>query len=553
MIQDARTSLGSNVPKFGASLGLLRKWEHSFRELADARGFTEVNLPVCGPIERFRSRQTGEILLSAGPRFSDFHGMEWALRSDMTAFTVQFVLEHSSEMALPAKLFYAGKVFSYLSGENAQSEFSAGHGLSSGETKIESFEYGAEIIGQEELAADIEAINLALQLANAFGYGAITIVVGDARVAQSLLKFATETLPAAERAPFVEALSAALTQRDLLELHRLLQDARLAEVFEDAVKRSRAHEFLDKLHVNQGTQLTTRFDPWLLRPQKFYSGIVFEIYSEDSSGNLRWLGGGGRYDTLFTHFGRDIPAVGFMMKDPLTTKFDLSLPPSPTRPLRVALPKGRLAKKALELFEKVGVQVEVDLESTRKLVIPSTDGKFEFLLVKNSDVTRYLEEGVCEMGIAGSDVLDEHPSNVLRPATFSFGECRICLAGLPEMKEKLSTLSRPSVASKYVKITRRELRRRGVSCDIIPLQGSVELASVIHMSHAIVDLVETGTTLRENGLIIYDELARTRVQLAVTRGFYYQHHATLEAWLQTWQTLGYLKGAHAPIAGVISK
>lgn len=530
------------LPKHGEALLALRRWEHGYRELAHEHGFTEVSLPLVAPLARFRSLLTRENLLGDGPRFTDPQGLEWALRSDMTAFAVQFVLEHMSEVKLPARIAYAGKVFAYDKGTGAE-QSGARHaqlhlnlGLGS-DSSLESWEFGGEILGEGEIHADLEVLALASATARRFGLGRLTLVVGDARIARALFAATEEHALPADRAGLLQALRKAFATGDrhrfdeLFALHPFLARAYAA------LSMTAVSTFLAAVRERHA-DLDVQFDPWSRRTQDFYSGITFEIFAQDAVGKLRWLGGGGRYDTYFSHFGHDVPAVGFMLKDPSSVLERDSVTKGATPRVRVALPKGRLLKTALAALAEVGIVPETDPEGTRRLVIPSRCGEYEFLLVKNTDVGSYLDHGMADFAIVGSDVLDEGALQVVRPVTFAFGRCKICLAGKPGGAEPLRWSRRPRVATKYERLAHEALRLRGLSFDVIPLQGSVELASVIDLADAIVDLVETGSTLRENGLVVYEDLGHTRVHLACTRGFHYLYGARIDAWRAVWRDSG---------------
>jgi ATP phosphoribosyltransferase len=539
------------LPKYGEALAALRRLEHGYRELAHAHGFTEVNLPLVAPLSRFRSLLSRENLLAEGPRFADPQGLEWALRSDMTAFAVQFVLEHGSEIRLPARIAYAGKVFGYdkdrgrsVSSGARKEQAGARHGqlglpLGLGsDSSLESWEFGAEIIGLGELSADLEILGLAEATAREFGLGRLTLVVGDARVARALFDAAEEKATPADRAAIVQALHGAFACGDRHRFEELFAThGYLGEAFRTALAGSPVESFMTAVRSSHPS-LAVRFDPWSRRTQDFYSGITFEIFAEDGVGKLRWLGGGGRYDAYFRHFGRDLPAVGFMMKDPSVALERSGVRQGASDRIRIALPKGRLIKEALAALAEVGVAPETDPDTTRRLVLPSACGRYEFLLVKNTDVGTYLDNGTADFAIVGSDVLDENTLQAVRPVTFAFGRCRLCLAGKPGGYESLRWRRRPRVATKYERLAEEALFLRGLSFDVIPLQGSVELASVIDLADAIVDLVETGSTLRENGLVVYEELGTTRVHLACTRGFHYLHGDLVDQWRKAWIRTG---------------
>jgi ATP phosphoribosyltransferase len=290
-----------------------------------------------------------------------------------------------------------------------------------------------------------------------------------------------------------------------------------------------------------------QIDPLMTRKKNFYSGLIFDFWAEDGSGRLHSVGGGGRYDQLFEHFAQPLPAAGFMIRDPNTAGVagsshvsgennDTSSVRGQRAPIRIALPKGRLQKWGIDVFKLVGVEPLENPDSTRKLAIRSVCGGYEFLFVKNADVVSYVERGIADMALAGSDVIDEEPNTLLRPVTFEFGKCRICLAGQPQNAFSTEQIQRARIATKYPNQALRLLRDKGIDAEIIPLQGSVELASVISFCDAIVDLVETGKTLKENNLVIYDELTQTRVQLIMSRAYFVESSHQFRHWLKCWQS-----------------
>ena len=170
-----------------------------------------------------------------------------------------------------------------------------------------------------------------------------------------------------------------------------------------------------------------------------------------------------------------------------------------------ALPKGRLAEESAVLLEKCGVDVSALKEDTRKLVLTSGDGIYGFFLVKPSDVPVYVEAGVADLGIAGKDTLIEEDKELYEMLDLKIGECRMCIAGYPERRDAL-TNSNLRVATKYVNTARRIFAERGEDAEIIPLHGSIELAPVTGLADVIFDVVQTGSTLKANGLEVLEEI-----------------------------------------------
>lgn len=173
--------------------------------------------------------------------------------------------------------------------------------------------------------------------------------------------------------------------------------------------------------------------------------------------------------------------------------------PSPER-LTIALPKGRLLEEALVHLSRAGYGVR-DGDNGRQLVLQSTAEHVRYVLAKPSDVPVYVEYGAADLGIAGLDVLRESQRDLLEPLLLPFGYCRLALAA-PRGREDRSLRLEPNprVATKFPRLTEAFFRQRGVSAEIIELSGSVELAPLIDLADLIVDLVQSGQTLRDNGL-----------------------------------------------------
>jgi ATP phosphoribosyltransferase len=177
---------------------------------------------------------------------------------------------------------------------------------------------------------------------------------------------------------------------------------------------------------------------------------------------------------------------------------------------------------ALALFARAGVIVAESELNSRKLVIRSADQQYNFVLVKPGDVPTYVEYGVADMGICGRDVLMESRADVHEPLDLKFGRCKIAVAGKREaLGEDYNLLSTVRVATKYPRIATDYFHARGVPIEVITLSGSVELAPLLGLSDRIVDLVETGRTLKENGLEVIDVITESTARLVVNRASFH--------------------------------
>lgn len=193
-------------------------------------------------------------------------------------------------------------------------------------------------------------------------------------------------------------------------------------------------------------------------------------------------------------------------------------------PLTVAMPKGRLLEPAAELFRQMGWRCELG-NGSRQLVVTESnmqhDSPLRFLLVKPADVPVYVEYGAADLGIVGQDVLWESERDVYEPLLLGFGQCRLVVAGKPAQKGRSLRLATGlRVATKYPRMARAFFRQQGLSAEIIPLTGSIELAPLVELADLIVDVVETGRTLRENGLVELEEIAACQAMLIVNRVSY---------------------------------
>jgi ATP phosphoribosyltransferase len=196
--------------------------------------------------------------------------------------------------------------------------------------------------------------------------------------------------------------------------------------------------------------------------------------------------------------------------------------------LTIALAKGRLQEMALEYFSRAGVVVSEKALASRKLLVEDESGRYSFIFVKPGDVPVYVEYGVADAGICGRDVLMEAQADVHEPLDLGFGACRLVVAGRAETAEQgYNLLTTARVATKYPRITTDYFQRRGVPVELITLSGSIEIAPVLGLSDHIVDLVETGRTLKENGLVVIDTIAESTARLIVNRASYHLKRAAV--------------------------
>jgi ATP phosphoribosyltransferase len=184
--------------------------------------------------------------------------------------------------------------------------------------------------------------------------------------------------------------------------------------------------------------------------------------------------------------------------------------------LKIAMPKGRINKPAVQLLRDAGIPVPLDFDDSRKLIIPLEDADVEFIMAKPVDVPTYVEYGVADIGIVGKDVLMEENRNVYELLDLGIARCRMSVIGLPDWKPVLH----PRVATKYPQVASQYFREQGQQVEVIKLNGSIELAPLIGLADRIVDMVETGGTIRENGLVEMEKIFDITSRLIANRVSY---------------------------------
>lgn len=187
------------------------------------------------------------------------------------------------------------------------------------------------------------------------------------------------------------------------------------------------------------------------------------------------------------------------------------------RYLTFALGKGRLASQTLETFEKIGITCqEMKDKNTRKLIFVNEEHKLRFFLAKGPDVPTYVEYGAADIGIVGKDTILEEKRSIYEVLDLGFGRCRMCVCGPTEARELLRHQELIRVATKYPNIAKDYFyNKKHQTVEIIKLNGSIELAPIVGLSEVIVDIVETGSTLRENGLSVLEEVCPLSARMVV--------------------------------------
>ncbi|MDR0839423.1 MAG: ATP phosphoribosyltransferase [Oscillospiraceae bacterium] len=265
-----------------------------------------------------------------------------------------------------------------------------------------------------------------------------------------------------------------------------------------------------------------RIDFSVAGDMSYYDGIIFQGYAEGIPAAIL---SGGRYDSLMRKFGRRQGAIGFAVYiDLLERAEDIDDTTADAGFLNIALPKGRLGETVYAIFEKAGYGCADILGDSRKLVFENAQAGVRYFWVKPSDVAIYVERGAADIGVCGSDIIMDGSPDVYELADLGVGKCRLAVAAPREFEDRHSGVLR--VATKFVNIARNYYAGQNREIDVIQLNGSIELAPLLGLSDVIVDIVETGATLRENGLEVKEEIGDVSARLIANKaGFKFKHAA----------------------------
>ena len=268
-----------------------------------------------------------------------------------------------------------------------------------------------------------------------------------------------------------------------------------------------------------------RVDLSLVNDIDYYNGLVFRGYL---AGLPRAVLQGGRYDPLAEQFTKGAEAIGFALYMDELERLDTVRPEKEGRTmLNVALPKGRLGDKVYALLSAAGYGCGTDYNDSRRLVVENPEAGIRYFLVKPSDVAIYVAHGAADIGIVGKDILAEARADVYELLDTGLGKCRMCVAARNDFVDDPGRSLR--VATKFVNIAKAYYASQGRDIDIIKLNGSIELAPLLGLSDVIVDIVETGTTLKENDLKVVTEFMPISARLIANKAGYQFKKAEIDA------------------------
>jgi ATP phosphoribosyltransferase len=479
--------------RLGVATRHLRDVEDAVLTALRDGGYVEVAPPTA---------DVAEVFVGAGdaPRWIDPGGRVRSLRADFTGPVARIAATRFRDHDGPLRLAYRGPVFRQ-------------HGVQ----VREEAQAGAELFGVPGAKGDADVLGVVVSALRRLGL-VPRVVVGSVAVVDRVLPPTAEVRACLDRRDGAALL--ALPEVQALDPRRRAAAVRLLSLSggPDVIDAARAtlpgcDDALDELAELCAAlpDVDVTVDLAHVRAPTYYTGAVFDVFVD---GVGVPVAGGGRYDGLVGRYGPDRAAVGVAVRLDAVVAARQGGAGRPDGALVVALPKGRLLKGLLARLGARGPSAE-DLAS-RRLLFPV--GDVVFLPLKDPDVPAYVARGIADIGVVGSDVLLEGDHDVLVPRRLSLGACRLCLAGRPDLDlSALHAAGRLRVASKYPTATSRWLAARGHLADVVQLSGSVEVSVLTGLADAIVDVVETGSTLKENGLVVHDTVAEISARIVVNR------------------------------------
>ncbi|MBQ9043248.1 MAG: ATP phosphoribosyltransferase regulatory subunit [Eggerthellaceae bacterium] len=489
--------------------------ERIARRVADlfaSRGYVPIETPT---LESMAVMQAGGRVPASPFKFFDATGDLVTMRPDVTLQVARICATRLGDAPGPFKFRYMQRVFRETEGQLRADV-------------REKKQIGIECVGEAGAQADAEVIGLFAQALEAAGVADFKLSLATVGVLRALL--AASTAPESWKADLLEAFHTS----NFVEIDALCDRAegkgsQFAPVIRELARIRGGREAIAKarelvapfgcadaldsfeevydLVAADGLGERIVIDFSVMSSFDYYTGIVFEAFAPGLGTSV---GSGGRYDKLLATYGVDRPAAGFAfyLEEAMEAAAAQVEQVASERPLRVAVPKGSLNADSIAALAEAGLDV-TGLDDPGRSLIISNPG-VDYIIVRPSDAPIFVEMGAADCGICGEDSLLETDSDVVELADLRFGACRFIVAepeGAAERTaEHYRQLGSIRVATKYPRIARAHFARRGTQVEIVQLHGNIELGPLTGMSECIVDITATGTTLRENNLVITDEV-----------------------------------------------
>ncbi|MCL2508917.1 MAG: ATP phosphoribosyltransferase [Oscillospiraceae bacterium] len=457
-------------------------------------------------------------------------GRLMALKPDITLS----IVKNARDSEPPEKVYYCENIYRAARGTREIREM---------------MQVGLEYIGPLDLYAVSEVISLAAQ--------SLRCISGESVVCVSHMGLVTGLL---EQAGFgeskSEALSRLIAEKNAHGIRRLCEEKSVAADMTDKLAAlatvygsfETALPEAEKLVVNEATRQAVdelfgvyellrsagyadalRLDFSVMNDMSYYNGIIFQGFVDEIPASVL---AGGRYDNLLRKLGKKSDAIGFAVYLDLLERYRENEKPcdadimATDRTLNIALPKGRLGEKAYAIFDALGYGCPEMLEDSRKLIFTNKENNVRYFWAKPSDVAIYVERGAADIGVVGKDILLESEPDVYELCDLAIGKCRMAVAGIKGERPSADKTLR--VATKFTNIAKRYYAGKSREIEIIHLNGSIEIAPLLELSDVIVDLVETGATLRENNLEPYEDIVDISSRLIANKASYKFKNAEIE-------------------------
>ena len=502
-----------------ASCRALRQTENAIRTALEGCGYSEVITPAVEYFDVF-AQANPELDQENMLKIIDRSGRICVARPDNTTPIARIAATRLDDAALPVRLYYSQKVFRSVV---------AGHGH-----KGEFLQVGAELIGADGLEADKDILSAAFGALTGTGADNFRIELGHAEIYKALIEelgVDDQTAESVRRlienksfAALGDALApygdrpAAKALRAMPQLFGGMEVLDEVEALTGNVRVLGAVSYLRRLYKaldEAGYGSRIMIDLGLVHEMDYYTGVMFRGYIGGAGAAIL---SGGRYNALCAKFGKDMPAGGFGIdvESVAESLQGAARPEAATRrdTVRIALTKGRLEKKTLALLKAAGYDISELEAGSRKLIFTLPDTGVEIVLAKAADVITYVEHGVCDMGVVGKDTIMEKGGSFYEMVDLGFGKCRFALA-TKKGKDVYGGYKTPVIATKYPAVTKAFFNRKNMDVETIKIEGSVELAPLLELADAIVDIVETGTTLKDNGLDVIEDVAPISARVIV--------------------------------------
>ena len=477
-----------------SSCRALRQTENAVRDALEERGYSEIITPAVEYFDVF-AQANPELDQDQMLKIIDKSGRICVARPDNTTPIARIAATRLDDAALPVRLYYSQKVFRSVSGDH-------GH-------KGEFLQVGAEFIGADGLEADKDILSAAFAALSKTGADNFRVELGHAEIYKALMdelgadaqsaegiRRLIENKSFAALGDALEPFKGKPAAKALSAMPNLFGGIEVLDEVESLTGNVRvlgATAYLRRLYQaldEAGYGGRIMIDLGLVHEMDYYTGIMFRGYIGGAGAAIL---SGGRYNALCAKFGKDMPAGGFGI-DVESVAESLA---GASRP-------------------EVATRRDIsELEAgTRKLIFTLPDSGVEIVLSKAADVITYVEHGVCDMGVVGKDTIMEKGGSFYEMVDLGFGKCRFALA-TKKGKDVYGGYKTPVIATKYPAVTKAFFNKKNMDVETIKIEGSVELAPLLELADGIVDIVETGTTLKENGLEVVENVAPISARVIV--------------------------------------